>query len=131
VDDFEAQVAAAVAKMEADLAAAMYAAVDQVVKPRALELIPRETETAANSVQVFGPTPTAGGVEVVISFGRDDDSNPKSHTPSNSYIVPLHERMDIAHPGGGEAKFLENAVTEIAPAFGGEMQIRSTSGKGG
>ena len=48
--------------------------------------IPRDTDTAMASGRVVSDTTTG---TVVITYGSDTDSNPKSHTPSNAYIEAL------------------------------------------
>jgi hypothetical protein len=124
---FGAQLQQAYDKAMEDVARALYTVVDTVVKERALALIPRDTNTAANSVQVT-ISGGAGVAEVKLSFGSDSDDNPKTHQPSNDYIVPLHEDMGAAHPNGGQAKFLEQAVTEAAPKLGAMIQGSMTKG---
>jgi hypothetical protein len=124
---FGAQLQQAYDKAMEDVAAALYTVVDTVVKERALALIPRDTNTAADSVQV---TMSGGAsvVEVKLSFGSNSDSNPKTHQSSNDYIVPIHEDMSAAHPNGGQAKFLEQAVNESAPKLGAMIQGSMTKG---
>lgn len=73
----------------------------------ALEYIPRDTETAASSGQVIAESET-----VSVSFGKDDDQNPKTGEASNTYIEALEEDSAAAHPRGGQAHFLKRAVDE-------------------
>lgn len=72
------------------------------VHSRTIPKTPIDTGALRNSLQI---TPA--------SFG-----NPQSSIHSNlPYAVIQHERMDFAHPGGGQAKFLELAVRESSDAI--------------
>ena len=96
----------------------------EVVYPLADADVPRDTETLALSAQTVGPTEDAGSVGAVLSYGRDDDVNPKSNQPSNAYAVEVHEAIGKQHPGGGAAKWLENAGTQTAPRLADEVAKR-------
>jgi hypothetical protein len=95
----------------------------EVVFPVADADVPRNTETLAQSWQVLGPTEDATGVSATLSYGRDDDNNPKSHQPSNAYAVAVHEEIGKQHPTG-HSKWLENAGTQTAPRLAEEVGTR-------
>lgn len=46
-----------------------------------------------------------------------DAVNPKSGLPASSYAAIVHEDLDMRHPGGGKAKFLEDPVRTYASRF--------------
>ena len=50
--------------------------------------------------------PTENGA--VISYQATD-------AEGNELAVKVHERLDLHHPGGGQAKFLQSAVDEAQP----------------
>jgi hypothetical protein len=83
--------------------------------------IPKETETAAHS----GRTVTEGDT-TYITFGRDDDHNPKTGQPSNSYIEALEEDSERHHPNG-QSHFLrsagDDAVSGLAERIAGKARI--------
>lgn len=96
----------------------------EVVYPVADADVPRDTLTLSQSWQVVGPTEDASGVGATLSYGKDDDENPKSHQPSNAYAVEVHEAIGKQHPGGGAAKWLENSMTQTAPRLADEVAKR-------
>lgn len=118
---------AAFAQLLANAARAMHAAVQDGPGARSQELVPRDTETLADSMQVSDPVIEGDTATVILSYGRTDDSNPKTGQPSAVYAVDVHERTDIQHPTG-QSKFLEAAVLEAAPGFG--QQIAAKIGGG-
>jgi hypothetical protein len=103
--------------------AALAETLTEVVFPIADRDVPRETETLADSAQVTGPTEGAGGVGATFSYGRDDDRNPKTGEPSAAYSIAVHEEIGKQHPVG-HAKWLENAGTQVAPRYAGEVAGR-------
>lgn len=48
------------------------------------------------------------GNSVNIGYGRSDELGASNQTP-NTYMVAVHERLDVYHPNG-KAKFLEDPV---------------------
>lgn len=76
--------------------------------------IPRASEQAAESGDVIADE--AAGT-VTITFG-DNTLRHGNTSPSNEYIVRLHEDMDQRHPNGGKAKFLEDPLNEAATRAG-------------
>ncbi len=77
------------------------------------DYIPVDTATAHDSGRVV-TDPDAG--VVFVTYGRDDDHNPKTGQASNTYIVEIHEDMERHHPTGGP-KFLQRAADEAQPGF--------------
>lgn len=97
---------------------------NEVVYPVADADVPRDTTTLAQSARISQPVEDANGIAVAFSYGVDDDMNPKSHQPSNAYVVAVHEAIGKQHPGGGQAKWTENAMTQTAPRFAEEVAKR-------
>jgi hypothetical protein len=60
----------------------------------ALDRVPRDTNELAETGTV---STEQGGRAAAVSFGTD-------------YAAVQHEDLTLEHPGGGEAKFLENAA---------------------
>lgn len=114
---------AAFAQLLANAAHAMQVAVVDGPGARSQELVPRDTETLADSMQVSEPVIEGDTATVTLSYGRQDDANPKTGQPSATYAVEVHERTDIAHPTG-QAKYLESAVLEAAPTFGADIAAK-------
>lgn len=102
---------------------ALHAVVEEAVLPRSQALVPRDTETLADSATITGPTKEGDAITVTLSYGREDDRNPKTGQPSAAYAVDVHERVDVLHPTG-QAKYLEVATNEAAPIFGAMIAAR-------
>lgn len=102
----EASLLAAMQQHLTRLGTALHDAVTETELPATQAMVPRDTETLADSAQVSAPVVDGSGVTVVLSYGRTDDRNPKTHEPSATYAIDVHERVDIAHPTGS-AKYLE------------------------
>lgn len=105
------------------LGIALHDAVSEQELPRSQEMCPKDTETLAESARVSDPVTTVEGTTVILSYGRDDDRNPKTGEPSSSYAVDVHERMDIVHPIG-HAKFLELAHMEGAATLAARIAAK-------
>lgn len=95
----------------------------EVVYPVADAECPKDTLTLSQSWQVVGPTEDTNGVSATGSYGRDDDSNPKTGQTSNSYCVIVEEEIGRQHPTGN-AKFLSNAMTQTTPRLADEVAKR-------
>ena len=73
----------------------------------AKEQTPVDTGTLRASGTVFPPERTATRATVSLGFGG-----------AATYAVPVHERLDVSHPNGGNAKFLERPTLARAPSLG-------------
>lgn len=78
---------------------------------------PVRTGVLRNSGTVTGPN--AEG-EVLLSFGG----------AAEEYAIEIHENMEMFHPRGGQAKFLESVVLESAPYLAQRVAERIFSGSG-
>lgn len=63
-------------------------------------LVPVDTGTLRSSGQVALPEQSSRGTSVTIGYGG----------AASGYAVYVHERLDLNHPNGGQAKFLEEPV---------------------
>jgi hypothetical protein len=109
----------AFAQMRQRLLDATAESVTERILAKAVEYIPKDTLTAAESGKVV-----RDGDRVVVSFGSDTDANPKTGEPSNTYIEPLHEDMEQRHAEGTFAKFLQRAVDEMGPGTAEDVARR-------
>lgn len=50
-------------------------------------------------------------------IGGQDPVNPKNGLPASAYAAIVHEDLDMPHPRGGKAKFLEDPVREYSDRF--------------
>jgi hypothetical protein len=123
----ELNLEAGFAALFADAAKAMAEAVKDGPGALSLERVPRDTETLADGMQVSDPVIEGDTATVVLSYGRTDDRNPKTGEPSAKYAVEVHERTDVPHQTG-QSKFLESAVLESAPGFGGQIAAKMGGG---
>lgn len=112
----ELDIESGLAVLLARAADAMKAAVTEGPAARSQELVPRDTDTLADSMRISDPVIDGTTATVVLSYGQPDDSNPKSGGPSADYAVTVHERLDVPH-ATGQAKYLENAQLEAATGF--------------
>lgn len=62
---------------------------------------------------------TTDGMEAAVSYGREDDAEilgfdehdrAVGSSPSAAYAQKQHEDMTLAHPNGGQAKYLEQPM---------------------
>lgn len=74
-------------------------------------LVPVDTGTLRSSGHVTPPNQGPRGVEVTIGYGG----------AAAPYAVYVHERLDLNHPNGGQAKFLEQPVNEAADGIAGRL----------
>lgn len=59
--------------------------------------------------------PLDGQIGVKITYG-DDEPRFGNEQPSSKYAIRQHEDLSLNHPGGGQAKYLEQPTRELAPA---------------
>ena len=86
----------------------------------AKKLTPWETGNLRASGHVVPPKET--DTEVILGFGGPAGTG-KGQTKNVGYALPVHERMDVNHPKGGQAKFLE--VPMLAAAKNLESRLAS------
>lgn len=48
---------------------------------------------------------------------------------TQSYAVYVHERLDVRHPNGGQAKFLEEPARALGKVYGGIVRAMIKKGK--
>lgn len=84
----------------------------QEIYDKSLELVPRETNTLADSAyyEVIGNS-KIGFTGLVGYGGNGDPINPISGEHASAYAIPVHEDLTAKHPTG-QAKFLERAVLD-------------------
>jgi hypothetical protein len=90
---------------------------------RAQEMVPRDTETLADSARVSDAAIEGTTATVTLSYGQPDDANPKTGEPSATYAVTVHERLDVPHRVG-QAKWLELAQMEAAATFAAQIAAK-------
>lgn len=73
--------------------------------------VPVDTGTLRSSAHVRPPEHHGGTVSVEIGYGG----------AASAYALIQHERTDFAHPGGGQAKYLERPA--LAAAAGMESRL--------
>lgn len=73
---------------------------------------------SSGGVQATGQPPPATGTSVTARIGF----NATTKDGKRSYAQIQHERIDFNHPKGGEAKYLEKALEEVADRVQGWMQ---------
>lgn len=64
------------------------------------------------------------GATTYITYGSNADQNPKTGQPTNAYVERIHEDMEMRHPHGGSAKFLESAANESVAGFAERVAAR-------
>lgn len=72
-----------------------------VIMTEAKRRTPADTGTLRGSGYVENPVMSGNTAKTTLGFGG----------AAKAYAVVQHERLDFKHPNGGEAKFLENAIT--------------------
>lgn len=91
------------------------------IERRSNAIIPVDTGEQRARSFVEGPLLHEGTNTYTVVVGyekrgaRTGTVNPD--TRGTFYAVPLHERLDIRHKDGKQAKFLETALKEMAPRF--------------
>lgn len=80
-------------------------------------LVPVDTGTLKDSTYI---KETSNGVE--LGYGDENDKiNPKTGIPASKYMLEVHENLQMPHPNGGEAKFLEKAFYEEVEKLGNDF----------
>lgn len=93
-----------VATMIAKAAQAMHDVIQEEVFPLTQELCPKDTGELVATGRVTDPD--ADGL-VMITYGNIDDA-------TGIYAIVQHERLDLNHPNGGVAKYVEIPLNEAA-----------------
>jgi hypothetical protein len=112
---FERGVMATINRVERGTKKALEAACKEVLE-MSNELVPRETDTLAESgaYSIEGTSPRFEGA---ITYGvTKDPINPKSGKPASEYAAIVHEDLFRWHLVG-QAKFLEKALLQYASQF--------------
>lgn len=79
------------------------------VQNRAKELVPVDTGNLKSTAETTVPKSAASDrVRIEVSFGGPTKASAKGA----NYALVQHERLDFAHPGGGQAKYLEQPFVE-------------------
>lgn len=81
-----------------------------------LAQVPRDTDTLASTAGYRLEGNWREGFRGVVGYALDSDTdavNPKTGKAASSYVLAVHENLNVNHPIGN-AKFLENAVREYA-----------------
>lgn len=60
--------------------------------------------------------PNTYAYEATLGYGKGNPVNPETGKPVRSYMVAVHERLDVQHPNG-KAKFLEDPVRRYGDRF--------------
>jgi hypothetical protein len=73
----------------------------ELIMQRADEIVPRETGELAESAFIEEPVQSGDMVSVTMGFAAE-------------HAKVVHERLDVHHPNGKQAKYLETAVYQAA-----------------
>ncbi len=103
-----------VASMVARAAQAMHDVIAEEVFPRTQELCPRDSGALVATGKVTDPD--KDGL-VMITYGDPGDK-------TGIYAIVQHERLDLNHPNGGVAKYVEIPLNEAAPTLVGRIAER-------
>ena len=106
---------ATISKVGSGTKKATIAASEEILK-KSLAQVPRDTATLASTATYKIEGDWRTGWSGVVGYAMDSDSdaiNPKTGEPVSSYVLAVHERLDVIHPNG-KAKFLEDPVREYA-----------------
>lgn len=94
-----------------ELAQALYEE-SELLMTKSKEQIPVDTGAAKNSAHVDEPIISFDNVSIELGYGGTATKiNPKSGELTTTYLIKLHENMDVRHKVG-KAKFLEDPVKE-------------------
>lgn len=111
-------------RMNEEAAAAMVTFAGEIERQSNL-LIPVDTGEQRARSFVEGPLyhKGTGTYKVVVGYEKHGarTGTVDSKTRGTFYAVPLHERLDVHHKDGKQAKFLETAMKTMAPEFEGYM----------
>lgn len=115
---FTAQCEAAIRNLGIGTKSATIAACEEILDNSMAE-VPKDTLTLLMSAfyEVSRRTDTSAttwAYEAIIGYGGNGDPiNPKTGKRASSYMVKVHEDLNVFHPTG-KAKFLEDPVREYA-----------------
>lgn len=118
LDHFTAQCEAAIRNLGKGTKRATIAACEEILGNSMAE-VPKDTFTLLTSAfyEVTRRTDTSASTwayEAIIGYGGNGDPiNPKTGKRASSYMVKVHEDLNVFHPTG-KAKFLEDPVREYA-----------------
>lgn len=120
---------AAVARVERGTKKATIAACEEI-KQDTLEEVPRDTNALADSFfyEVEG---SYSNFTATIGYGGNGDPvNPTTGKHASEYMVEVHEDLEMPHPRGGKAKFLEDPIRAYQAKFlpGAAMIIKAELG---
>ena len=76
--------------------------------------VPVKTGVLRASGRVEQPVATPQGVSVELSYGG----------AAEAYALIVHEDLEMNHPNGGEAKYLESVLQESAPHMAARLAAR-------
>lgn len=114
--NFKAKCDIAIRNVDTGTKKATTAACEEILANSLLQ-VPRETNTLANSAfyEVSRRSDISGyKYEAVVGYGgKGNPINPKSGKSASSYMVAVHENLNVVHPIG-KAKFLEDPVRDYA-----------------
>lgn len=100
----------------AELAAALYTE-SELLMFKSKEEIPVDTGAAKSSAHVDAPVISTNKVSIEFGYGGTATKvNPKSGKPTTTYLIRIHEDMDMRHTVG-KAKFLEDPVKAWTPTL--------------
>lgn len=102
--------------------AGLYQAGRRILK-RSDQLIPIDTGTARSSGRVMLPEVHGDEIRVVVGYGYGNRRNPKTGESAIGYVIPLHERVEVRHGNGRQAKFLEKAALEEIPTLAADVAV--------
>jgi hypothetical protein len=104
-----------------DRAGAALRAEAEIEMTEAKKRTPVLTGALRASGMVTGPVVNGDQVEVTMSFGG----------AGVDYAVEVHENLEMFHPRGGQAKYLESVVLESAPYMAQRVADRLFGDGGG
>lgn len=104
------KVLAALDDAETALGRALYEEANRIFN-QSQALVPVETGALRSSGMVTLPEQSAQGPSVTIGYGG----------AAAPYAIYVHERLDLNHPNGGQAKFLEEPVLAAADGIAGRL----------
>lgn len=118
LDNFEARCEFAIRNVGRGTKSATEAAAREIMQ-ESMDQVPKLTLTLLASAfyEVKRRADTSVNTwayEAILGYGGNGDPiNPITGRPASSYMVAVHENMDVKHPIG-KAKFLEDPVREYA-----------------
>jgi len=86
-------------------------------------LVPRDTQALAESWQVEVEETQRGGYKAIVAYGGISRIGETRNARGGivHYAVRVHEDLEMFHPNGGEAKFLEKGAEKAKPRIVAEM----------